>query len=72
MKDFVKTVIRNFSKQYRQQTLPEDLHTQVTNLFHKEKKKYSWRRFRNRATQSALAYFRALVKLLVSFQASIS
>lgn len=55
MKDFVKTVIRNFSKQYRQQTLPEDLHTQVTTLFHKEKKKYSWRRFRNRTAQSALA-----------------
>ncbi|MBO0482819.1 RsiV family protein [Candidatus Enterococcus courvalinii] len=55
MKDFVKTVIRNFSKQYRQQTLPEDLHKQVTNLFYKEKKKYSWRRFRNHTVQSALA-----------------
>lgn len=55
MKDFVKTVIRNFSKQYRQQTLPEDLHTQVIDLFHKEKRKYSWRRFRNHTAQSALA-----------------
>ena len=37
MEDFVKSVVKNFSKEYRQQPLPTDLQAEVKARFHKEK-----------------------------------
>ncbi len=55
MEDFVKSVVKNFSKEYRQQPLPTDLQAEVKARFHKEKKKrYTWLRFRNRSLQSSV------------------
>ena len=54
MEDFVKSVVKNFSKEYRQQPLPTDLQAEVKARFHKEKKRYTWLRFRNRSLQSSL------------------
>ena len=39
MEDFVKSVVKNFSKEYRQQPLPTDLQAEVKARFHKEKKR---------------------------------
>ncbi len=44
MEDFVKSVVKNFSKEYRQQPLPTDLQAEVKARFHKEKKRYTWLR----------------------------
>ena len=41
MEDFVKSVVKNFSKEYRQQPLPTDLQVEVKARFHKEKKRYT-------------------------------
>ena len=54
MEDFVKSVVKNFSKEYRQQPLPTDLQVEVKARFHKEKKRYTWLRFRNRSLQSSV------------------
>ena len=54
MEDFVKSVVKNFSKEYRQQPLPTDLQAEVKARFHKEKKRYNWLRFRNRSLQSSV------------------
>lgn len=51
---FCKSVVKNFSKEYRQQPLPTDLQAEVKARFHKEKKRYTWLRFRNRSLQSSL------------------
>lgn len=37
MEDFVKSVVKNFSKEYRQQPLPTDLQAEVKARFHKRK-----------------------------------
>lgn len=68
MEDFVKSVVKNFSKEYRQQPLPTDLQAEVKARFHKEKKRYTWLRFRNRSLQSSLVELVALSYQSICFQ----